>query len=34
MTSDYSLVNTLIALVVVTLILVGGPLFVLWWDNR
>jgi hypothetical protein len=32
--SDYSLVNTLIAFVVVTLIGVGGPLFVLWRDNR
>lgn len=31
---DYSLLNTLIAFTVVTLIGVGGPLFVLWWDNR
>jgi hypothetical protein len=31
---DYSLTNTLIAFIVATLIGVGGPLAVLWWDNR
>jgi hypothetical protein len=30
----YSLTNTLIAFAVVALIGVGGPLFVLWRDNR
>jgi hypothetical protein len=30
----YSLTNTLIAFIIVTLIGVGGPLAVLWWDNR
>jgi hypothetical protein len=28
------LTNNLIAFIVVTLILVGGPLAVLWWDNQ
>jgi hypothetical protein len=28
------LINNLIAFIVITLILVGGPLSVLWWDNR
>jgi hypothetical protein len=31
---NYSLTGTLIAFTVVTLIGVGGPLFMLWWDNR
>jgi hypothetical protein len=31
---SYSLTNNLIAFIVITLILVGGPLAVLWWDNR
>jgi hypothetical protein len=33
-TCPYSMVDTLIALAAVTLVGVGLPLFVLWWDNR
>jgi hypothetical protein len=34
MSCPYSMVDTLIAFAVVTLVGVGLPLFALWWDNR
>jgi hypothetical protein len=30
----YSMGDTLAVFAVLTAIAVGGPLFVLWWDNR